>query len=61
MFLWKLKIRGFWSLRLHRVKLIYPRGQREVVPLKILLSSLYSGPPSGETSREDPKSGQELR
>lgn len=27
-FLCKLKIRGFWSLHLHRIKLIYPRGER---------------------------------
>lgn len=49
------------SLHLHKVQLIYPREQILIAPFKSLLSSLYSGPPSGETSREDPKLGQELQ
>lgn len=39
----------------------YLPQRRKRLSLKILLSSLYSGLPSGETSREDPKSGQELQ
>lgn len=39
------------SLHLHKVKLIYPRGQILIAPLKSLLCA----------SREDPKLGQELQ
>lgn len=33
MFLCKLKIRGFWSLHLHKVKHIYPSEQTDVALL----------------------------